>query len=74
MPHRTADHGLTGLPLRSGGLYDSKTGQKREGLQGHSEIDFLTKKTSKWTSKRMFLMSCQKFKNICKTFLHEEVN
>jgi hypothetical protein len=27
------------------------------------------KKTSKWTSKHNFWTSCQKFKNICKTFL-----
>jgi hypothetical protein len=29
--------------VRMCGLYDSKTGRKREGLQGHSATDFLMK-------------------------------
>jgi hypothetical protein len=32
------------------------------------------KKMSKWKSKHHFLMSCQKFKKIWKTFLQEKVN
>jgi hypothetical protein len=51
----------------------SKTGRKGGGFGRGRCGRTSDKKTSKWTSKRHFLRSCQKFKKIRKTFLQEKV-
>jgi hypothetical protein len=67
--HRTALWTTAQWDFSCARVVCNETGRKREGRQLRDRTS--DEKTSKWMSKCHFLMSCQKFKKICKTCLQE---